>query len=135
LKKANATNQNDESSERHSRLQAIANKLSVHCTKIRAFVNAIENAQISEKNFNLSKPFYTTDSKTMTEAIKNLSKTYEALRLELRDIAQIGYVSFEEFFPQMNVNFETYYSVAASLLNLGFQMHLMRLYCYRLLKP
>lgn len=129
------TDERDERGRMRSRLQAIAEKLSVHYNKVRALVTGFENSQLDKKDFNLGQPFYTTRSEAITKAINNLFETYEALRLEVREIAQIGYVSFEDFFPEININFETYYSVAASLLNLGFQMQLMRLYCYRLLKP
>jgi hypothetical protein len=135
MKETNEPNKSNERSRIHSRLQAIAEKLSVHCNKVRALVNGFENAQINKTEFNLGQPFYTTRYEATTKAINNLFETYESLRREVREIAQIGYVSFEDFFPEININFETYYSVAASLLNLDFQMQLMRLYCYRLLKP
>jgi hypothetical protein len=132
------TDEKNESGERlrdQPSLQAIAHKLSAHCDKIRALVNGFENSQINSSEFSLGQTFYTSKSKMMTNAIKKLVETYETLRLDVREIAQIGYVSFENSFPELDINFETYYSVAASLLNLTFQMQLMRLYCYRLLKP
>ncbi|MFX1521653.1 MAG: hypothetical protein ACFFCD_17240, partial [Promethearchaeota archaeon] len=123
----------DERAQRQLTVQAIAEKLSVHCNKIIAFVNGFENEQVDKKRFNLADTFYTTDFKIMTKAINQLVETYEALRRDVREFAQIGYGVFEDYFPELNMNFETYYSVAASLLNLEFQMRLMRLYCYRLL--
>ena len=113
----------------------IAQQLSVHSNKVRALVNGLEAAQINNKAFSLGETFYTTKSQTMTKAIKDLLGTYEALRREVRNVAQISYVSFENSFPELNITFETYYSVAASLLNLTFQMRLLKLYCYRILKP
>ena len=121
--------------EINEKLISIAKKLNVHCSKVGAVVNGLEAAQINDKSFNLGQTFYTTSSKSMTKAINDLLGTYEALRLEVREVARISYVSFENSFPELDINFETYYSVAASLLNLTFQMQLMRLYCYRLLKP
>jgi hypothetical protein len=117
------------------RLLDIAKKLEIHCTKLNALVNGLEKAQVNNKAFSLSQAFYTTTSQPMTKAIKDLLSTYEALRIKVRAVAQIGYVSFENSFPELNVNFETYYSVAASLLNLTFQMQLLKLYCHRILKP
>ena len=117
------------------KLLEIAKQLSVHSNKVRALVNGLEGAQINNKAFSLGETFYTTKSQTMTKAIEDLLGTYEALRREVRDVAQISYVSFENSFPELSINFETYYSVAASLLNLTFQMQLLRLYCYRILKP
>jgi hypothetical protein len=118
-----------------SKVLAIVEKLNVHCDKVMALVNGFEAAQINKTNFSLGQPFYTTTSEIMTKAIKDLLETYEALRRDVREFAQMGYVSFENSFPELNVNFETYYSIAASLLNLTFQMQLMKLYCYRLLRP
>ena len=123
-----------EKHEGKARLLYIAKTLEVHCTKVNTLVNGFEKAQISNTAFSLSQPFYTTTSKSMTKVLKNLLGTYEALRLEVREVAQIGYVSFETSFPELDINFETYYSVATSLLNLTFQMQLLRLYCYRILK-
>ena len=135
MKETNGRNESAERLRTRSSLQAIAQKLNVHCNKVRVMVNGLEAAQINNTEFSLSQPFYTTRSKVMTKAINNLLKTYETLRRDVRKFAQIGYVSFENSFPELNINFETYYSVAACLLNLTFQMQLMRLYCYRLLKP
>ena len=121
--------------EINEKLISIAKKLNVHCSKVRAVVNGLEAAQINDASFNLGQTFYTTSSQSMTKAINDLLATYEALRLEVREVARISYVSFENSFPELNINFETYYSVAASLLNLNSQMQLLRLYCYRILKP
>lgn len=118
-----------------STVQAIAKRLNEHCGKVKALVNGFEVAQINNEEFSFGHAFYTTKSKLMTKAINDLLETYEVLRRDVREIAQIGYVSFETSFPELNINFETYYSVTVSLLNLTFQMRLMRLYCYRLLKP
>jgi len=116
------------------KLLSIAKQLYVHSNKVRAVVNGLEAAQINNKEFSLSQTFYTTKSQPLTRAINDLVGTYETLRREVREVAQIGYVSFENSFPELGINFETYYSVAASLLNLTFQMQLLRLYCYRILK-
>lgn len=121
--------------EINEKLISIAKRLNVHCSKVGAVVNGLEAAQINDKSFNLGQTFYTTSSKSMTKAINDLLGTYESLRLEVREVARISYVSFENSFPELNINFETYYSVAASLLNLSSQMQLLRLYCYRILKP
>jgi len=120
--------------ENEERLLSIAKKLSVHSNKVRALVNGFETAQTKDKAFSLSKTFYTTTTQPLTRTINNLVETYERLRREVREVAQIGYVSFENSFPELNINFETYYSVAASLLNLTFQMQLLELYCYHILK-
>ncbi len=115
-------------------LLSLAKQLNVHCDKVRSVINGFETTLINNKQFSLTKPFYTTTAPSLTRVLNGLLKTYETLRLKVRDVAQIGYVGFENSFPELDINFENYYSVASSLLNLTFQMQLMRLYCYRLLK-
>ena len=134
MKEANEKNE-DERLRMRSKVTAIAEKLNVHCNKVWALVNGLEASQINKQGFSLNQTFYTTTSKVMTKAIKNLLETYETLRRDVRELAQTGYVGFENTFPELDVNFETYYSVAFSLLNIGYQMQLMRLFCYRFLKP
>ena len=134
MKDANEMNE-DERLRMRSKVTAIAEKLNVHCNKVWALVNGLEASQINKQGFSLNQTFYTTTSKVMTKAIKNLLETYETLRRDVRELAQTGYVGFENTFPELDVNFETYYSVAFSLLNIGYQMQLMRLFCYRFLKP
>jgi hypothetical protein len=134
MKEAKEKNESERLGTR-SKVIAIGEKLNVHCNKVNALVNGFEASQINKKDFNLNQTFYTTTSKVITKAIKNLLETYETLRRDVRDLAQIGYVGFENAFPELDVNFETYYSVAFSLLNISYQMQLMTLYCYRSLKP
>ena len=126
--KENKKDQDNES------LVYLAKQLNLHCDKVRSVINGFETAQINNKNFSLSKTFYTTTASSLTKVLNGLLKTYETLRLKVREVAQVGYVGFENSFPELDINFETYYSVTSSLLNLTFQMQLMRLYCYRLLK-
>jgi hypothetical protein len=64
----------------------------------------------------------------------NIVEDYESIRLKVREITEMSIVDFEILFPKLAINYETYYSVAISLLNLIYQMQLMRLNCYRLLK-
>lgn len=134
LKETKATNESAERLRLRSAVEAIAKRLSDHCGKVRALVNGLEVTQINNAKFSLDRPFYSTKSSLTMNAIKNMVKTYESLRRDVRELAQIGYVEFENSFPDLDINFETYYSVAFSLLNLNYQMQLMKLYCYRLLK-
>jgi Zn-dependent M16 (insulinase) family peptidase len=71
------------------RLLDIAKQLSVHSNKVKALVNGLEAAQINNKAFSLGETFYTTKSQAMTKAINDLLETYEALRREVREVAQI----------------------------------------------
>jgi hypothetical protein len=117
-----------------SAVEYIAKRLDNHCRKVRDLVNGFEMTQVSNEEFDLNHPFYSTKSSLTMDVIKNMVKTYESLRCDVRKIAQIGYVEFENLFPALEINFSTYYTVAFSLLNLNYQMQLMKLYCFRLLK-
>ena len=128
------TRESDEKLRKRSAVESVAKQLSSHCAKIRALVNGFELTQVNNEEFNLNKPFYSTQASLTMDAIKGMLKTYESLRYAVREIAQIGYVEFENSFPALDINFDTYYTVAFSLLNLNYQMQLMKLYCYRLLK-
>ena len=113
---------------------AVGERLSNHCDKVGAILNGFEMKQISDVKFSLNKPFLSTESSLTETAIMNMLETYESLRLDVWEITEMSLVDFEIVFPKLDINFETYYSVAVSLLNLIYQMQLMRLYCYRLLK-
>lgn len=124
----------DERSPRLTAVQAISKRLSDHCGRVLNLVNGFERMQLNNLEFSLNQPFYSTKTSLTMDAIKGMMKTYESLRRDVREIAQIGYVAFENSFPELDVNFETFYSVAFSLLNLVYQMQLMKLYCCRLVK-
>jgi hypothetical protein len=134
MSESRTSNKGAERSQLRSAVQSIVKRLSNHCDKVRALVNGFEVMQMNNSEFSFDQPFYSTKASLTMDAIKTMMKTYESLRRDVREIAQIGYVAFENLFPELNVNFETYYSVAFSLLNMNYQMQLMRLYCYRLLK-
>ena len=116
------------------KLLGLAKQLIAHSEKVRSVVTGFEANQIHKKDFSLGQAFYTTTSPALTKALNDFLKTYGTLRIEMREIAQMSYAGFENLFPALNINYETYYSVAVSLLNLTYQMQLMRLHCYHLLK-
>ena len=132
--KPRTANDSAERSQLLSAVQTIVKRLNNHCCKVRALVNGFEVMQMNNAEFSLDQPFYSTKASLTMDAIKGMMKTYESLREDVREFAQVGYVAFENLFPELDVNFETYYSVAFSLLNMSYQMQLMRLYCCRLLK-
>jgi len=113
---------------------AIGERLSNHCDKVGAILKGFEMKQVSDVKFSLNQPFLSTESSLTEAALMNMLETYESLRLDVWEITEMSLVDFEILFPKLDINFETYYSVAVSLLNLIYQMQLMRLYCYRLLK-
>jgi len=112
---------------------AVGEQLGNHCDKVGAMLKGFEVKQINDVQFSLNQPFLSTESSLTEAALKNMLETYESLRRSVRDIAEMGFVDFEILFPKLDINFETYHSVAVSLLNLIYQMRLMRLHCYRLL--
>lgn len=127
----------DESADQSRRrlaVQTLSKRLADHCEKVVVLVNGFERMQLNNPEFSLDQPFYSTKASLTMDAIKSMMKTYEALRRDVREIAQIGFAAFENTFPELEINFETYYSVAYSLLNLIYQMQLMKLYCCRLVK-
>jgi hypothetical protein len=126
------------SEELRSEVQAVCQRLSEHCGRVMALVNGFGEMQINNPGFSLDQPFHSAKSSLTKAAIVSMVETYESLRRDVREImrvnTEVGYVDFEVLFPKLGVNFETYYSVAVSLLNLTYQMQLMRVYCFRLLK-
>lgn len=113
---------------------ALGEQLGSHCDKVGAMLKGFEVKQANDVQFSLNQPFLSTESSLTLTALKNILGTYESLRKKVREITEMGFVDFELMFPKLSINFETYYSVAVSLLNLIYQMRLMRLCCYNLLK-
>ena len=128
-------NQNETGEEKDLRpiVLSLGERLAKHCEKIESILHGFETKHIDDPEFNLKKPFRLTDSSMTRITLMQLSKTYEDLRSEVREISENGFIDFELMYPKIDINFETYYSVAFSLMNLIYQMRLMKLYCYRLL--
>ena len=117
-----------------SALLDVADQLSKHCDKVEVMLKGFEVKQINDEQFSLKQPFISKKSSLTKVALTNIAEDYEAMRRNVREITEMGFVDFEILFPKLDINFETFYSVAISLLNLIYQMQLMRLNCYRLLK-
>lgn len=117
-----------------SALLAVAKQLSSHCDKVEVMLKGFEVKQINDEQFSLKQPFISKKSSLTKAALTNIVEDHEAMRRNVREITEIGFVDFEILFPKLGINFETFYSVAISLLNLIYQMQLMRLNCFRLLK-
>ena len=52
----------------------------------------------------------------------NMVRTYELIRRDLGKIAHCKSADLENMFPKLDINFETYYTIAISMLNLIYQM-------------
>jgi hypothetical protein len=126
------------SEDLRSAVQGICQRLSEHCGKVMALVKGFEETQINNPEFSFDQPFSSAKSSLTKAAIVSMVEMYESLRRDVRDIvrenSEVGYVDFEVLFPGLDVSFETYYSVTISLLNVVYQMQLMRVYCLRLLR-
>ena len=118
-----------------SAVENVCERLSAHCGKIRALLRGFDTAQVNSASFSFRYRFHSAESSLTKVALMNMWNTYVSLRSEVRETAKVGYVDFEFLFPRLEINFETYYTVAVGLLNLIYQMQLMRIYCFKLLKP
>ena len=117
-----------------SSVLSVCARLGEQCEKVEAMLHGFEVKQVNNTQFSLNQPFSSTETSLTKTALMNLVSEYESLRGNVREIADVGFVDFEVMFPKIGINFETYYSVAVSLLNLIYQMRLMKLYCYLLLE-
>jgi hypothetical protein len=119
--------------EKRSAIQSIGERLNKHCGEIRNLADALITAQDKNPNSSVDQPFDSAKSNMMKTVLVNMVKTYESIRCDLRKVADVKGVDFESMFPELSINFETYYTVAISMLNLIYQMRHMRIYCQRLL--
>jgi hypothetical protein len=115
--------------------QFIIKRLNEHCDKIKRLADGFEMAQDGNPNFSINQPFDPNRSSMTRTVLINIVKTYKAIRNDLQKITQMKDEEFRKLFPELDINFETYYSVALSLLNLTYQMQYMKIYCRRLLSP
>lgn len=116
-------------------LQLIINRLNEHCDKIKRLADAFEATQNANPNFSINQPFGPKKSSMTRTVLINMAKTYEVIRSDLQKITQMKDTEFQNLFPKLDINFETYYSVSLSMLNLIYQMQHMKIYCRRLLSP
>ena len=133
MKNANKPIDNTGKVPKHAELQSIINRLNEHCGKIKTLADAFEAAQTKNPNFNIDQPFDSTKSSMTRTVLMKIVATYESTRSDLQKIAQVKGPEFENLFPKLAIIFETYYSVALSMLNLIYQMQHMKIYCQRLL--
>jgi hypothetical protein len=64
----------------------------------------------------------------------NIERTYESIRRDLGNIVYAKTANFENMFPRLHINYETYYTIAISMLNLFYQMQYMKIYCQFILE-
>ena len=133
MKDTNETISGGKNAPRSSVL-SVCSRLGEHCEKVEAMLHGFEVKAANNTQFSLNQSFYSIETSLTKTALMNLLKVYESLRGDVRELTGVGFVDFEVMFPKIGINYETYYSVAVSLLNLIYQMRLMKLYCYLLLE-
>ncbi len=115
---------------------AVGKRLDSHSDKVFTMLEGFELKQVNDTKFRLNQPFLHAKNSLTEASLKGMLKEYESLRLNVRNITEPSFdslVDFEKLFPRLDINLESYYSVAVSLLNMYYQMQLMKLYCFRLL--
>ncbi len=119
------------SQEQRSAIESISQRINKHCGYIKKIADAIVEAHYNNPNSSLNQPFDSAKSRMLKSVIVNIVKTYESIRNDMKRIVGGG-VDFEILFPKLDVNFETYYTIAVSLLNLIYQLQYMKIYCQTL---
>jgi hypothetical protein len=127
--------ENNERVSKSVELRSVISRLNEHCVSIKRLSDAFEAAQDNNPNFSINQPFDPTRSSMTRTVLMNMVAIYEAIRSDLQRITRIRDTEFQNLFPKLDINFETYYSVALSLLNLIYQMQHMKIYCRHLLSP
>ena len=122
------------SQEKRSAIDSINQRINEHCGEIKKLADALVGAQNNDPNFDLDYVFDSIKSCMLKTVLENVVKTYESIRSDVGRIAHVRGVDFENMFPKLGIDFETYYTIAVSMLNLIYQMHCMNIYCQRLLK-
>ena len=115
---------------------AVGERLDSHSDKVFTMLKGFEVKQVNDAKFRLNQPFLTAENSLTEASLKGMLREYEFLRRDVRNITESSFdslVDFEILFPRLDINFESYYSSAVSLLNIYYQMQLMKLYCFRLL--
>jgi hypothetical protein len=118
--------------EQRSVIQSISQQINKHCLDIKKIADAMVEAQYNNPKSSLNQPFDSAKSSMLKTVIVNMVKTYESIRNDVGRIAYVKSVDFDEMFPKLDVNFETYYTIAVSLLNLIYQLQYMKIYCQTL---
>ena len=120
--------------EKHSAIQSIGKRINEHCDEINKLAYALEKAQNNNPKFSLNQPFDSANSSMLKTVLLNMVRTYESIRRDLGRIVHVKGVDFENMFPKLYINFETYYAIAISMLNLIYQLQHMKIYCQFILE-
>jgi hypothetical protein len=117
---------------------AVGERLDSHSDKVCTMLKGFELKQVNDTKFSLNQSFSLTENSLTEASLNGMLRDYESLRHDVRNITDFSFdsiVDFEKLFPRLDINFESYYCVAVSLLNMYYQLQLMKLYCFRILGP
>jgi hypothetical protein len=120
--------------EARSAIQSISERLSKNCERIKNLADALEATLNKNPKLSIDQPFDSAKCSMMKTVLVNVVKTYESIRCDLQRVGQFKNVDFENMFPKLGITFETYYTIAVSMLNLIYQMQYMKIHCQRLLE-
>lgn len=117
-----------------SEIHSISERITKLHKEIDKLKCALEKAQNNNARFNLNQPFDSAKSSMLRTVLVNMERTYESIRRDLGRIVHTDGLAFENIFPQLHINFETYYTIAVSMLNLTYQLQYMKIYCRSILE-
>ena len=117
-----------------SEIQSISKRITKHCEEIDNLKHALEKSQNNNIHFSLNQTFNSAKSSMLKTVLVNMERTYESIRRDLGRIVHANGLDFENMFPQLHINFETYYTIDVSMLNLTYQLQYMKIYCRLMLE-
>jgi hypothetical protein len=118
--------------EKRSVIQSISQRIDKHCVEIKKIADALVEAQNHNPRSSLNQPFDSTKCRMLKTVLVSMVKKYESIRNDFERIADVKGVDFKSMFPKLDINFETCYTIAISLLNLIYQLQYMKIYCQTL---
>ena len=117
-----------------SEIQSISERITELCEENDKLKYALEKAQNNNARFNLNQPFNSAKSSMLRTLLVNIERTYESIHRDLGRIVHTNGLDIENIFPQLHINFETYFTIAVSMLNLTYQLQYMKIYCRSVLE-
>jgi len=119
---------------RASEIKSITERVNRLCEETCKLENALERNQNNNAQFSFNDPFDPAKSSMLTTLLGTMEKRYESIRSDLARLVQAKCADFEKMFPKLSINFETYYTIAVSMLNLTYQLKYMKVYCQLILE-
>lgn len=114
--------------EERSVIQSISLRIDKHCGEIKKIADALVEAQSNNPKSSFNRPFDSAKCSMLKTVLVNIVKKYESIRNDFERIADVKGVDFKSMFPKLDINFETCYTIAISLLNLIYQLQYMKIY-------